>query len=319
MKPKAIKWHDYIETLQDDFSKVKRSKVLKALIRQRGIPPKYRGEMWPRITNSYKLFSGNPLVYSAIIKKRVEGYMKSGNESNSKIETRDGELCSLNPYNHQIELDLPRTFPDNIWFNTDKVQNSLRRVLHAYTWFKPDVGYCQAMNFLAAMMLFFIPEEIVFWLICTVMDDILPTGYYAKDLIGVRIDMLVFKHLFKLKLPKLAKHFETSMVEPHSFVIQWFLCLFITVLPHEIAMRFLDSFFYDGNKMLFRVALALFKLNEKSLQSTADSTDLLTLCRELPQTVTDVGLLMECAYEIKISTKKLDEYRKQARNNMKRH
>lgn len=43
-----------------------------------------------------------------------------------------------------IKLDLPRTFPDNIYFKTmEEHQLMLFNVLAAYAHHNPKVGYCQ--------------------------------------------------------------------------------------------------------------------------------------------------------------------------------
>jgi len=310
-----MKWDDYIVSLNGDYTQIQRDKVLKELIRCYGVPPHYRSLIWPRITNTYQLVEHNKKVYTAILKKRVEKQLAGDQQEDSP--DADGPLYSKNPYNHQIEIDIPRTFPNSAWFNTEEVQNMMRRVLHAYTWFKREVGYCQAMNFLAAMMLFYVEEEIVFWMIGTVMDDILPHGYYAENLIGIKVDVQVFKVLFDQKFPKLAKHLHHQSVEPQPFVIQWFMCLFITVFPDEICSRILDVFFYDGSKMLFRVALALFRLNEKILLNAKDTAELLLLCKQLPSTIEDAETLLNCAYEIPISGKKLAEMRKEMKGQIR--
>jgi len=167
------------------------------------------------------------------------------------------------------------------------------------------------MNFLAAILLFFLDEEICFWMICTVVEDLLPHGFFASDLLGLRIDVEVFKVLFAQRLPKLAKHFEYLRVDAHSFIYQWFLSLYITVLSAEMAMRFLDCLFYDGSKIIFRLVLALFTFNQKSLLNTEDTLQLSCLCKELPHTITDMDELLMIAYSIPVSNKKLNEMRKQ--------
>lgn len=52
-----------------------------------------------------------------------------------------------------IDKDLDRTFPGTEQFNNVAGQQQLRRVLRAYAAYDPDVGYCQGMNFLAALLL----------------------------------------------------------------------------------------------------------------------------------------------------------------------
>ena len=69
--------------------------------------------------------------------------------------------------------DLPRTFPANAWVNSAEGQAALRRVLLAFSVHKPDVGYCQSMNYLAGMLLLCLDlaEERAFWVIVALIDD----------------------------------------------------------------------------------------------------------------------------------------------------
>lgn len=51
----------------------------------------------------------------------------------------------------QVDLDLPRTFPGNR--RVELCLPALRRVLLAFAAHAPEVGYCQSMNFIAALLL----------------------------------------------------------------------------------------------------------------------------------------------------------------------
>lgn len=48
------------------------------------------------------------------------------------------------------------------------------------------------MNFIAGMLLLFMDEEPAFWLLTTVVEDLLP-GYYNRWLLGSKADVMQFK------------------------------------------------------------------------------------------------------------------------------
>lgn len=69
--------------------------------------------------------------------------------------------------------DLPRTFPGNEWMATAAGQAALGRVLLAFSVHRPSIGYCQSMNYLAAMLLLVLQhdEESAFWLLVSLIDE----------------------------------------------------------------------------------------------------------------------------------------------------
>ena len=58
------------------------------------------------------------------------------------------------------------------------------------------------------------------------------------------------------------------------FCSKWFVCLYCEVLPVETVLRIWDVLFYEGSKILFRVALGLLKLNQARLLSKTDFASL---------------------------------------------
>ena len=58
------------------------------------------------------------------------------------------------------------------------------------------------------------------------------------------------------------------------FCSKWFVCLYCEVLPVETVLRIWDTLFYEGSKILFRVALGLLKLTQDRLLSKADFASL---------------------------------------------
>ena len=69
--------------------------------------------------------------------------------------------------------DLPRTFPSNQFMATEEGQAALGRVLLAFSVHKPKIGYCQSMNYIAALLLIALErnEENAFWVLVSLIDD----------------------------------------------------------------------------------------------------------------------------------------------------
>ena len=60
----------------------------------------------------------------------------------------------------------------------------LRRVLRGIGWLYPDLGYCQGVGVIGAILLLLLEEEDAFWLLSAIVEDLLPASYYTPSLIG---------------------------------------------------------------------------------------------------------------------------------------
>lgn len=106
-----------------------------------------------------------------------------------------------------INIDLPRTFPDNIHFEYQ--QSRLYNILIAYAHHNCDVGYCQGLNYIAGLLLLATnDEEISFWLLKHIVENIIPQ-YHTKNMSNLLLDLDVFKELTLRRLPLVHKHIET--------------------------------------------------------------------------------------------------------------
>ena len=99
---------------------------------QVGLPNRLRGEMWEVLSGSIYLRFANPGYYEQLLKEH---------EGKTSTSTED------------IEKDLHRSLPEYAGYQSQEGINSLRRVLQAYSFKNPELGYCQAMNILAAAIL----------------------------------------------------------------------------------------------------------------------------------------------------------------------
>ena len=74
-----------------------------------------------------------------------------------------------------------------------------------------------------------------------------------------------FKAILCKKKPALSLQMENFDIPVSLLATTWFQSIFIDVLPTESSMRVLDAFIGEGFKVLYRVALALFYINESDL------------------------------------------------------
>uniref|UniRef100_A0A4W3I9C3 TBC1 domain family member 2 n=1 Tax=Callorhinchus milii TaxID=7868 RepID=A0A4W3I9C3_CALMI len=210
------------------------------------------------------------------------------------------KLCQVkhHPASKQIELDLLRTLTNNKHFTSlsSEMVLKLRRVLLAYSWQNPDIGYCQGLNRLAAIALLILPEEDAFWCLVAIVDCIMPEDYYSKTLIGSQGDQRVFRDLLSDKLPRLTAHFEQHNVDLSLITFNWFLVMFVDCLKRDILLGIWDAFLYEGTKVLFRYGLAIFKYNEEEILKLNDNLEIYENLRSFPKNISDCSKLRTIAF-----------------------
>lgn len=116
---------------------------------------------------------------------------------------------------------------------------------------------------IAALLLLLIEEEDAFWLMATIVEDILPASYYSSTLIGIQADQKVLMSLISNYLPDVDAILKEHDIELSLITLHWFLTLFASVLHMKILLRIWDLFFFDGSIVLFQITLGMLKLKGK--------------------------------------------------------
>lgn len=158
------------------------------------------------------------------------------------------------------------------------------------------------MNFIAGLMILFMGEEDAFWLLLTVIEDIFPPQSYNKTMLDFHVDMYVVYTLLEQYAPKVWQMFnsEEASYKLSSCIMPWFMCLFINTLPSESLLRVWDAFLNEGKEILFRVALALLRINEDKIVDSGDVDDALMVIKELGRSVCDPSKLFEVAFDLNL-------------------
>jgi hypothetical protein len=211
-----------------------------------GIPVTLRAKIWAECSGATTL--------------RVPGYYED------LVAHREGEDDPA--IVAQIRMDINRTLTDNIFFRKGPGVAKLNEVLLAYSRRNAEVGYCQGMNLITACLLLIMPTaEDAFWILTSIIENILPRGYYDHSLLASRADQQVLRQYVAAILPKLSAHLDDLSIELEALTFQWFLSVFTDCLSAEALFRVWDVVLCtnDGSTFLFQVALALLKLNEQQL------------------------------------------------------
>lgn len=278
-RPLVARWDQFMSSCRGDLSP---SPELKSLIRT-GIPPNLRSQVWNWIIRTRTHRDKDPQRYQQLCEQ-----MESGPQSGSR------------PWSRQIDLDLPRTLCTNQNFSSPSspALQQLRRILLAFSWENPTIGYCQGLNRIAGLLLLVLgSEDDSFWALKAVVENIMPSDYYSPSLVGSQADQWVLKDFVAEKLPRLSSHLDRLGVDVSSSTFAWFLVVFVEVLPSHILLPLWDSFLYEGSKVLFRFSLALLKLKESEILQLSTPLELHQYFRVLPKTVSNYRRLSAVAFD----------------------
>ncbi|XP_007950048.1 TBC1 domain family member 2B [Orycteropus afer afer] len=273
----GVKWENYFASTVN--REMMCSPELKNLIRA-GIPHEHRSKVWKWCVNLHtRKFkdSTEPGYFQTLLQKALE---------------------KQNPASKQIELDLLRTLPNNKHYScpTSEGIQKLRNVLLAFSWRNPDIGYCQGLNRLVAVALLYLEQEDAFWCLVTIVEVFMPRDYYTKTLLGSQVDQRVFRDLMSEKLPRLHAHFEQYKVDYTLITFNWFLVVFVDSVVSDILFKIWDSFLYEGPKVIFRFALALFKYKEEEILKLQESMSIFKYLRYFTRTILDARKLISISF-----------------------
>lgn len=215
-----------------------------------GFPLSHRGDLWQAMSGSKDAM------------RRHRGLYRSLLERNEGVETASTT---------QIEKDLHRTFISNPFLRTKSDLARLQRVLNAFSFYDPQTGYCQSLNFIAALFLLLMSEEEAFWLLVVTTKRYLPE-YYTPEMVGSKTDAHIFEALLYTYFPLIAHQLFDLGLPVVLRTASWFLCMFVTILPIETTMRVFDWMFAEGSQIIFSIGLALFHLSANDL-ATSNSFD----------------------------------------------
>merc|ERR1719499_1397785 len=128
-------------------------------------------------------------------------------------------------------------------------------------------------------------------------------------------------------IPRVWGHLESHRIKPALYASKWFITIFCYEFPFEFVYRIWDCFLSEGIKFVFRVCLALIKMNEAAILKIGEFEPLMKFMQSIHSTVPDIESLLSKAFDLplkhvhleelqeKYDKMKLDKTRKKRREN----
>ncbi|KAG5519404.1 hypothetical protein PMAC_002031 [Pneumocystis sp. 'macacae'] len=225
-----------------------------------GIPIVYRSKVWRECSGAYQL--QQPGYYNDLL--------TMGKDIDPMVVV-------------QIDMDIYRTMPNNVFFGgKGPGVHKLRNVLLAFSRHNTQIGYCQGMNVIAAtLLLTHATEEEAFYVLVSIVENILPLHYFTPGLLASRADQRVLIRYVAELCPRIYDHFKKLSVDLEAVTFNWFLSVFTDCLPPEVLFRVFDLLFIEGNVYLFRVSIAIIKSKEKQILACASPASIYSLLKNL--------------------------------------
>ncbi|XP_063241024.1 USP6 N-terminal-like protein isoform X2 [Bacillus rossius redtenbacheri] len=213
----------------------------------KGIPDSLRGQAWSRLL----------------------GLAAARKDQSGKYEEMRQLAWRWSPEIRQIDLDVNRTYRDHVDFREryGLKQRALFNVLGAYSVYNLDIGYCQGMSQIAALLLMYLDEEDAFWALSVLVAD-RRYGMHGFFIPGFPKLLRYQEHHDKIMnrfLPKLKKHLDRNGVDTGIYTLKWFFQCFLDRIPFRLTLRVWDVYLLEGERILTGMAYNLLKMHRRTL------------------------------------------------------
>ena len=225
-----------------------------------------------------------------------------------KAESKDNKYKKVL---EEINRDIHRTFYTDK-FKKGNGKSILINVLSALAFIRPEIGYCQGMNFIAGALIELIDEEEkIFWIFLSFIDNIDMNLLYLKNMPDYSIRVFQLNYFIKLYFPELFNHFKKNQITPDIIFSKWILTIFANYMPFTTLYKIWDLFIIDKWKAIFRISIILLDtMKEQLMQFDLNHFCLFFKSKEIKESV-KYNYICQRYDDYKISNKKLSELKEE--------
>ncbi|XP_061817293.1 USP6 N-terminal-like protein isoform X1 [Nerophis lumbriciformis] len=228
---------------------------------------------WDKYKNSEKLvrriYKGIPLQLRGEVWCLLLDIPKMKEEKKDFYEKLKARAKGMSPDIRQIDLDVNRTYRDHIMFRNryDFKQQALFHVLTAYSMYNMEVGYCQGMSQITALLLIYMNEEDAFWALVKLLSGHKHAmhGFFVPGFPKLMRFQEHHDHIMKKMMPKLKHHLDNQEVLTSLYTMKWFFQCFLDRTPFTLTLRIWDIYILEGERLLPAMSYTVLRLHKKNL------------------------------------------------------
>lgn len=154
----------------------------------------------------------------------------------------------------EISKDLNRTFEGK--YNSTELIKSLENILVAVSYIRPEIGYCQGMNFVSGALLELLNnEETAFWTFLFFLDEYELNSLYYENMPDYSIRVFQLEFYLKIHYKVLFNHFKKCQINAELILSKWILTLFSSYLGFDSLSKIYDIFLIEGWKAIITFCL----------------------------------------------------------------
>lgn len=245
---RSMKWVEMMKKSQHFFDPAAkhREKMINRIYK--GVPDSVRGQLWAILLSVGQLREEQPKVYEKM--KHI-----------ARLHSPDIR---------QIDLDVNRTYRDHDMFRDryNSRQNALFHVLAAYSVYNTEVGYCQGMSQIAALLLMYLmEEEDAFWGLHQIMNNskIAMHGFFIHGFPKLMRFQQHHDKVMRKFLPRLKKHLDKQGIDSGIYTLKWFFQCFLDRIPFSLTLRVWDLYLLEGERVMIAMAYTILWLHRRKL------------------------------------------------------
>jgi TBC1 domain family member 24 len=263
---------------------------------RRGVPDPLRQSVWKLITGCSDIVAENADFYDRCLAKTF------GDNVPDEFLTVPMFGGQMKPQDHYLSA------------NGLKVAQRVLCVLQSN---HADIEYLPVIPDLTCLLLTFMSERDTYVTLHAMCQASRSSTehiiYFRPTKKEVHVFINTFENLLKKRIKKVFQKMKELGVSCHDFADEWFMRLFLNDFPFQACLRIFDAYLGEGQKILFRVALAHLKICQGSLLRASTAEEFVGIIRQrAAQTPNPVNLLKK-AFEIQLQRKDFHRYNEKNR------